>query len=112
VTLTVSAYRMRKTTTTLFFIAILCGCSSQSQNPKIQAVVSNVSGHSHPISIRFADIERGQQVFVLEESAGHRHEIRLDAEKRALLMLQLPITVESSESQSHHHSVTIYIANE
>jgi hypothetical protein len=103
---------MQKITAILFLSGMAAACASQNSNPKIQAVVGTVLGHTHPLSMRFADLEAGQRTFVLEESAGHRHELRLNAEQGALLLLQLPVAAESTETEAHVHPVTIYVADD
>ncbi len=107
-----SDYEMRKTTAILFFNMLAAACSSSNSDPKIQAQVGVALGHSHPLSMRFADLEAGQSAFVLEESAGHRHELRLNAEQSALLLMKFPVAVESTETDAHVHPVTIYVADD
>lgn len=103
---------MRNTRAILFLNLLAAACSSANSDPKLQTQVGPVLGHSHPLSMRFADLEAGQSTFVLEESAGHRHELRLNAEQSALLLMKFPVAVESSETNAHVHPVTIYVADD
>ncbi len=103
---------MQKKTAILFFMILLLSCSSSSSDPLLQATVPELQGHSHAYSLRFADLQAGQTTFVMEEAAGHRHELSISEEQRALLLMQFPVTVESTEADGHAHPVTIYVADD
>lgn len=105
---------MPKTTATLFFAlsCALTACANASSRPEIQSVVATVAGHTHRAAIRYQDVESGRERFVLEESAGHHHEFRLDADSRTFLLLRAPVSVTSSQDAGHTHNITLSVADD
>lgn len=91
--------------------AFLSACQDNRVNPKIQATVAAVAGHTHVLNVRYQDVENGRDSYVLEEAAGHHHEIQLSPENRSLLLIRMPVTVTSSEAAGHTHSVSLTVAD-
>lgn len=104
---------MPKTTATLFFTILILGsyCSARSSRPEITSTVSPVADHTHRASVRYEDVENGRDRYLLEESAGHHHEVLLDGQMRALLMLRAPVSAMSTTAAGHAHTVSLSVAD-
>lgn len=82
-------------------------CSAEKQEPRLAAVVSAALNHDHPVDATYRHLESGIRTFNLMEKEGHTHTITLNSEQASLVLLGLPVTVESTTSASHTHQVTV-----
>jgi len=82
-------------------------CSAETQQPRIASVVAAAANHDHPVDATYRHLESGIRTFNLTEKEGHTHTITLTPEQASLVLLGMPVTVESTVSASHTHQVTV-----
>lgn len=82
-------------------------CSAQKEEPRIASVVAVSANHEHTVDVTYRHVESGLRTFNLLEKEGHTHAVSLTAEQVSLLLLGMPVTVESTMSVSHTHQVTL-----
>jgi hypothetical protein len=82
-------------------------CSAEKSEPRLASVVTAAANHDHPVDATYRLLESGIRTFNLTEKEGHTHTITLTSEQAGLVLLGMPVTVESTMSASHTHSVTV-----
>ena len=91
-----------------FSLGILTFCSyGNTPSARILSTVSVELAHTHEAKITFRDLESGIRIFPLSQSAGHTHSFEIREDLATLLLAGIPVTVNSTPTNGHLHSVLL-----
>lgn len=82
-------------------------CSSGEPEVRIQSTVTGSQMHIHRTDISYRLLQSGIRRYNLLPENGHTHTFEITEEQQALLELDYPIEIGSTENEYHSHLVSL-----